>query len=53
MEIINQENRKRETTTGKWTQMITSLDMENKKFWMELLKLFVLRDMEMISQKPL
>ena len=53
MEIINQENRKREITTGKWTQMITSSDMENKKFWMELLKLFVLRDMEMISQKPL
>jgi len=53
MVTINQENRKRETTTGKWTQVITSLDMENKKFWMELQKLFVLRDMEMISQRPL
>lgn len=53
MVIINQENRKRETTTGRWTQPIIFLDMENKEFWMELQKLFVLRDMEKISQKLL
>jgi len=53
MVIINQENRKRETTTGRWTQLIIFLDMENKEFWMELQKLFVLRDMEKISQKLL
>jgi len=53
MEITNQENRKREITTGKWTQLSICLAMENKRFWMELQKLFVLRDMEKISQKLL
>ena len=51
MVITNQENRKRETTTGNLHQKITSLVMENKEFWMELQKLFVLRDTEKISQK--
>ena len=52
MEISNQVNRKREITTGNSTQMITFSAMENKEFWMVLQKLSVLRDMEMISQKP-
>jgi hypothetical protein len=53
MVISNQENRKRETTTGNLHQKITSLGMENKEFWMVLQKLFVPRDMEKISQKLL
>ena len=53
MVITNQENRKREITTGKWTQLTIFSVMENKRFWMELQKLFVLRDMEKISQKLL
>lgn len=51
--IINQENRKREITTGKWTQATICLDMANKEFWMVLQKHFVPRDMEKISQKLL
>ena len=52
MEISNQVNRKWEITTGNSTQMIIFSAMENKEFWMVLQKLSVLRDMEMISQKP-
>jgi hypothetical protein len=50
--ISNQESRKRETITGNLHQKITFSAMENKEFWMGLQKLFVLRDMEKISQKP-
>jgi len=53
MVISNLENRKREITTGNLTQVSICLVMENKEFWMELQKLYVLNDMEKISQKLL
>ena len=51
MVISNQENRKREITTGNLIQMSICSDMENKEFWMAHQKLSVLRDTAKTSQK--